>query len=135
MGRLKKDHSGYRSSGLYTKYKSPSVNEKPIQHKSKKNTIKWCKGKIGVEHVAERYFYHFRWTNKRTNWIMTRCIVCRKELNRKDNSIPLRIELDDADGKPYPIQVKVNGLAVPIDYRLHDNKYHWCSGCQEWERY
>ena len=38
MGRLKRDHSGWRTSGLWLKYQNPMVEDKPLKGKSKKNT-------------------------------------------------------------------------------------------------
>jgi hypothetical protein len=136
MGRLKKDHSGWRTHGLWKKYQLPSVVEPSKHVKRKKNTNRWCKGKEGVQHVLERYFYHIRgWDYvKRTNWIRTRCANCYKQFHKSDSSIPLTIELDEVDSNTYPVQVKVNGKAIPIDFRMYDTTHHWCNSCQEWER-
>lgn len=132
MARLKHDHSGWRSHGLYKKYQSPAVDEAAHSRKTKKNTRKWCRGKVGTEHVLRRYFWHTGWESKRTNWIRSKCVVCGKEFRNKDKSIPLTIELDERDGKSYPIQVKVNGIAIPIDYKMYHDGRHWCYACDEW---
>lgn len=50
MGRLKKDHTGWRTSGLWLKYKFPTINEYLPRLKRKKDTKKWCKGKKGIKH-------------------------------------------------------------------------------------
>ncbi len=44
--RLKEDSSSYNAIGLKKKYHQ----EPGIYFKSKKNTKKWCRGKVGVEH-------------------------------------------------------------------------------------
>lgn len=46
--RLKEDTSNYRASNVLRKVKE--LPEEPRLHK-KKNTHRWCKGKVGVEHV------------------------------------------------------------------------------------
>ena len=114
MGRLKKDHSGYSSHGLWKKYNALAAPE-PLGHvKSKKDTRRWCKGKKGVEHALQRRFY-YSWGGKRTSWIRTHCTVCQKELGFKNNThIPLVIDIDEYENTAYPIQVKVNGKALPI---------------------
>lgn len=53
MGRLKKDHSGWKSHGKWLKYQHPKIEEVPKQGKKSKNTRKWCKGKVGVKHDYE----------------------------------------------------------------------------------
>lgn len=69
MARLKRDHSGWRSSGLYLKYQQPKVDEIVHSKKTKKNTKKWCKGNVGVRHVYQRVerteFMTFVWSTNR----------------------------------------------------------------------
>lgn len=132
MARVKRDHSGWHSHGLFIKYQSPSVGEKPPKHKSKKDTRKWCRGKTGKEHILRRYFWHFGWTSKRSNWIRCKCIECGKEFYNKDKGIPLIIEIDEVDHASYPVQVKVNGKPIPIDYRLYHETSYFCTACQVW---
>lgn len=133
MAKISHGGNTWRSEGLVKKYKAQaSFDTENSKHKSKKNTRKWCKGKVGVEHELRRYFWHYGWESKRTNWIRSKCIVCGKEFHNKNTSIPLIIELDDKDGKSYPIQVKVNGVAIPIDYRLWHESGYWCDICDEW---
>jgi hypothetical protein len=57
MGRIKKDHTGYTTMSLWKKYKYPEVFEK-LKPKTKKDTKRWCRGKVGVEHdydLTEEY--------------------------------------------------------------------------------
>lgn len=125
MGRLKKEHGGYRTSGLWLKYKSPAVSEKPRKPKSKKDKRKWCRGKQGVEHELRRYFYTYGWESKRSNWIRTRCIRCGKQFHQNNSSIPLEIPIDEVP-QVMPIQVKVNGVCLPIDPCWYRKEYCWC---------
>ena len=53
MGRLKKDHSGWKTSGKWKKYQYPKIDETPRRVKKSKDTRKWCKGKFGVKHDYE----------------------------------------------------------------------------------
>lgn len=50
MGRIKKDHSNWKTMGLWKRFQYPKVEEESKKPKSKKNTKKWCKGKVGVKH-------------------------------------------------------------------------------------
>ncbi len=47
------------------------------KHRSKKNTRKWCKGKVGVEHVG-KWTKTVKWTVN--NYYQKRCIHCNKVL-------------------------------------------------------
>lgn len=143
MGRLKKDHSGWHSHGLYLKYQQPTVEEPTFKHKRKKNTNKWCKGKVGREHDLLRIFYRtynngrgYEWdyyNNKLYRIIITRCMTCGKEFwSNKGKNIPLVIPVR-LESVKMPVQVKVNGKAVPIDYREYETNRYWCSACQMWE--
>lgn len=140
MARLNRDHSGYHSHGLYTKYQQPSVNDFSPKQKSKKNTKKWCGGKVGREHDLIRYFWHTGWSGTRTKWIRTKCAVCHKEFYHTNNpSVPLIVELDEKDGIRYPIQVKVNGKAIPFSEKVvaYINSGYggwWCDECKDWHR-
>lgn len=80
MGRLKRDHDGWSSSGKWLKYKYPKVDdEQPrIVHK-KKNTRKWCKGREGVIHdlqLIERSSF-LQWS-----WKLYKCTNCGKKVYR-----------------------------------------------------
>lgn len=127
MGRLKKDHSGWKPSGLWLKYKPVAVPEPLGRLRAKKSTRRWCKGKQGVEHVLERRFRYYGWQSRRSKYIYTTCTTCGKEFNWKNNSsVPLKIEIDNYHGVASFVQVKVNGLAVPINYDRYYEDRCWC---------
>lgn len=78
MGRIKKDHSGWRTSGLWKKFQYPKIedDEEVSRVHKKKNTKKWCRGKVGIKHVKEKVsetkgFLSFSWTEYR-------CTNCNK---------------------------------------------------------
>jgi len=78
MGRIKKEHDGWKSSGLWLRFQYPKINddENQITHK-RKNTRKWCKGRVGVPHEKELV--------KKTNfldwhWTEYRCKNCGKKI-------------------------------------------------------
>lgn len=109
MARLKKDHSNWSSSGLYLKYQHPKIEHTVRIKNKKKNTKKWCRGKVGVEHQLVRYFHYINGLRRRSNWIRTRCDKCRKEFfHANDSSLPLKLEIDEYDDRKYQIQVKIN---------------------------
>lgn len=52
------------------------------KHQAKKNTKRWCRGKVGVEHRFEwihdtRYDYQLK-SDPRTWWWTEKCIACGK---------------------------------------------------------
>lgn len=48
--RLKEEYNNYRASGLIKKDLQHDPTEPKPKYKAMKNTIKWCKGKVGVPH-------------------------------------------------------------------------------------
>ena len=67
-------------------------------------------------------------------YVKCTCRNCGKEFwgRRKDSSVPLVIEIDESnDNVPYPVQVKVNGRAIPMDPRRFGTHY-FCWACAEW---
>lgn len=138
MGRLKKDHSGWRSSGLYLKYQSPKINEQPTKAKSKKDTVKWCRGKVGREHEWHR-FENMKWDWELDNYvekyIHLRCVQCGKEKyakTAKSANYPLHIWIDEKYCGADPIQVRVNGEYLPLTiYDFKKGKWycHECGFC------
>jgi len=123
MGRIKKDHSGYRTHGIFMKYQQPSIEDKSIKHKSKKDTNRWCRGKKGIEHKLYRKFYRTSFRNIRTNLIEVYCSECRKQLHKKSHAgIPLIIDVEDGNVESNykyvdNIQVKVNGKPLPMEWQ------------------
>jgi hypothetical protein len=81
--------------------KSPDEPDKgtPKISKKKKDTKKWCKGKVGVEHQLKCYDYD-ELKNKNTNlvgsyaknWKVLSCTICGKQIEtfipRNNNSKP-----------------------------------------------
>ena len=132
MAKISHGAHTWRSEGLAKKYKELAKSDDTVKHKAKKNTRKWCKGKVGGEHKLQRHFHRHGWDNRRTKWIRTRCVECHKEFNANDPAVPLFIELDKFDGRYYPIQVKLDGKALPIDYRLYHTNTRYCWECNEW---
>lgn len=53
MARLRKEHDSYKASGKWIKNKYPSLYDFVTRNKAKKDTKKWCKGKVGVAHEYE----------------------------------------------------------------------------------
>lgn len=143
MGRLKKDHSGWHTSGLWLKYKEPTVEEQQPRHKSKKNTREWCRGKKGQPHELIRVFYRTHGNGKYFDWgywngrlfkyTETVCTNCGKRFWNKNKGIPLVIPVKD-ESEEYPVQVKVNGVIQPI----HPSRYldqHYCWDCWRYHTY
>lgn len=133
MARLKKDHSGWRSSGLHMKYQSPKINERPVKAKSKKDTTKWCRGKKGVEHDLYRtpVVYSYWDYEKVSRIIETKCFVCKKKFYGKHKEVPFYPYIKN-ECTTYPVQVKVNGLPIPIDPHRFDTGAYYCNACSEW---
>lgn len=105
MARLKKDHSGWKSQGLYLKYKEPTAKKL----KKKKNTVKWCRGKIGKKHMLERRFkIHWALSSHEyiSNYTETICTSCGKKLYGKYKEVPLQLYIKYKTVN-YQIQVKV----------------------------
>lgn len=131
MGRLKRDHGGWHTSGLWLKYQQPTAKELPLKNRAKKDTNKWCRGKVGVEHELHQRI-HLRFNS--STWYKTWCKNCRKELHKKRvKSLPLHVEVKQgASSRAFPIQVKVNGKAIPIDSRLYEDNSYYCEQCEQW---
>lgn len=61
------------------------MNDEIPKHQSKKNTRRWCKGKVGVLHKPmwkSHPRYTFRNETDETRWFVFACQVCDKELDR-----------------------------------------------------
>lgn len=48
--RLKEESNNWRASGIKKRDARHTHDEPAVKPKSKKNTNKWCKGKVGVLH-------------------------------------------------------------------------------------
>lgn len=135
MGRLKKEHSGWHTSGLWLKYQSPKVVETPVKAKSKKDTVKWCRGKVGVEHDWHRFEnmkYDWEIDGYVDKYIHLMCMECKKEKytkTAKSANYPLHIWIDQKYCGADPIQVRVNGEYKPLTiYDFKKGKYY-CRDC------
>lgn len=127
MARLKKDHSGYRSSGLYKKYlPQPEV---PKRLRGKKDTTKWCKGKVNVPHrlyrrskqayIADKGYVDLGYTE-------TYCKDCGKRFWRT-TGVPLSLRIKHKR-KVTPIPVKVNGTLQKLSSDWYRYEQCWCGG-------
>lgn len=113
--RIKRDKTNWNATSIIKRDVRHSHDEPRVSLKSKKDTKRWCRGKVGVEHVWERYAKYYKM------FIYTRCINCKKEdygKRSKNTSIPLRIDVDyrcgceeyDWDNKGYYHIVEVRIL-------------------------
>lgn len=140
MARLKRNNSSWHAHGLYLKYKQPTANEQPAKNKSKKNTNRWCRGKVGKEHEWHS-FQRKRWDDERWDFVWSyteiKCVVCRKEKyikTAKATIYPFHIWVDKPNTGYQSVQVRVNGKILPIpEYQYHADKY-WCKECYSWHR-
>lgn len=73
MARVKRDHTGWRSSGIWKKDFTAKPEE--ARHSSKKNVRKWCKGKVGIKHSYEESFK----TIYKNKFKTYKCNKCGKE--------------------------------------------------------
>ena len=76
--RLKEDTSSYKSSNIKRRMYRQSPVDFRGKYKSKKDTNRWCKGKVGREHqfkeVEEYSFSIFLWS-------VLKCTNCNKKVN------------------------------------------------------
>lgn len=72
--RLKEDSSNWKASNVLRKV--TEIPEEVPRRMKKKDTNKWCKGKVGVKHkyelISESKFHRLTWSEYR-------CTVCRKK--------------------------------------------------------
>lgn len=133
MAKLKRDHGGYHSSGQWLKYQQPSVVERKPRAGKRKDTNKWCKGKVGTPHTFIQTYHKFLYYGG--GYYTTKCTTCGKQVYKKRvKSLPLRILVTGHDQiRRFPVQVKVNGRAIPIDPRRFSPEYCW--SCEAWHLY
>ena len=82
--KLSADKSSYRANGLIAKderhTKDPEDEQPTGKTRGKKNTKRWCKGKVGKEHqiVWIRYvsIHNRPWVPE--NWLIQQCKSCKK---------------------------------------------------------
>lgn len=138
MGRLKKDHSGWRTHGLWLKYQHPTASDTQAKPKSKKDTNKWCRGKVGREHEWHK-FQKMKWSWRDDDYvdpyIEISCIECGKEKyakTAKAANYPLHIYIEEKYCGYDPVQVRVNGEYKPLT--LYESKHgmYYCRDCGFW---
>lgn len=84
--RLKEDRSNWRASNIIRKVQL--IPDEPVRIHHRKNTKKWCRGKVGVEHqwAEETLKYDFgKYTfNSMRDWKVYEqiCKICGKEKTR-----------------------------------------------------
>jgi len=134
--RLKDDHSGYRSHGLWQKYQYPKIDEERFTKPRTKKDGSLCVDK--KEHKWHR-FQCKGWENDITDDTDThehiKCFACGKKKSpktAKNLNLPLHVWIKNDKGGYDVVQVKVNGEYPPIPREaFHKNKY-WCDTCRYW---
>ena len=90
--RLKEDTSSWHSNGIIHRDNRHDHSERFYKLHSKRDTKRWCRGKVGVEHEYHRYLRGWHY-----HYVEARCVNCNKlsfSKKSKDKSIPLHIEVD-----------------------------------------
>lgn len=138
MGRLKKDHSGYSSHGKWLKYQFDSTGTPVTRVKSKKDTVHWCKGKVGAEHVWHKW-QERQWDDELFKYAKTYVDILCKNCGKKKSiktakgaHYPLHAWIDDKSTGYEPVQVRVNGVYLPIDYIKYFEGKYFCRYCGMW---
>lgn len=104
--RLKEDKSSWKSTGIIKRDNRHDHSDSFSKTKSKKkDTKRWCRGKVGVEHELLRTFQYMYWRNgpKRMNYVKCNCVNCGKEFFSKshDSKITLKVEIDRSNHGTY----------------------------------
>lgn len=77
--RLKENSNNYRASGLKRKdAKHTKLDDRHLPVSGKKDTKKWCGGKVGREHKLKCLAKG--WRGVRVVWYALACTECGKEL-------------------------------------------------------
>lgn len=81
--KISHDDDSWNASGVKRRdfrhdHSSPEI---PRHKGKKKNTKKWCKGKIGVRHKFSREQKSFKFASISWSWIEKTCTVCGKVTN------------------------------------------------------
>lgn len=139
MAKLSHGADTWYSEGLLDKYKAQIASEQEPKHKSKKDTKKWCRGKVGVKHEWHR--------KQRTRWdwdtdeeyvspyVEVWCVNCHKQAYKRFGNavfnMPLHIAVIEKS-RAYAIQVKVDGKAIPMPAEWFYKPSHYCNYCGKW---
>lgn len=86
--RIKKDSDSWTAGGVInrdTRHDKSAVPEQPKHKPKRKDTKKWCRGRVGKEHKLEWKTYeevkHSSWCAKGdSNWFILMCTVCNKQI-------------------------------------------------------
>lgn len=110
--RLKEDTDSWRASSIVKrdfKHGNYKIPEQNLYH-SHKDKVRWCKGKVGHEHVLHREVvgHHYRYTK-------VVCSNCRKEFysNKKEKNVHL----------PLHAYIETDWAWYRIPVRLSDGTY------------
>ena len=139
MAKLSHGADTWRSEGLLGRYKSQLKSEEEPKYKSKKDTVKWCRGKVGVAHEWHRK-QRARWdwdTEEEyvSSYVEIWCANCKKQAYKRFGNAVYKFPLHIAvTGKSlaYAVQVKVNGKAIPFPPEWFYEKAYYCSQCHKW---
>lgn len=77
--RLKEDASSWAANGIVRHDFRHDPNQPSRPHKARKDTKRWCKGKVGVKHsfvLIKRYKLHT------LMWSTSRCVNCGKNQHK-----------------------------------------------------
>ena len=109
--RLKEDSSSWKSNGIKKRDFRHIHDEPKPAHRSKKDTRKYCYGKVGKEHILYRFVhawvrdYGFWWPNT----IQAKCTRCGKQFYGgkivTNSKTPLHI-IPDYEHSFYEIEVR-----------------------------
>lgn len=137
--RLKEQHDGYSSMGLWLKYQRPEVNERIIKPRAKKDKKTWCKGIKDQEHSWHRYqkmsYSNETWEYEPPAYEVIECSRCWERLTKShkqpEGELPLHLWLRQEDGS-YAVQLSVNGKYQPIKQLVYKKDARWCWQCQRY---
>jgi hypothetical protein len=70
-------------------------DDKPTPHRSHKDTKKWCRGKVGVEHKPECFKFDAGWVNAGSMAVAWRELVCTECGKKLASWMPMRLLCTD----------------------------------------
>lgn len=111
--RLKEDTSSWHSSAIIKRdFRHNGDDLEPVKLLTKKkNTRKWCYGKVGREHTLIRLkpIYNWSWDKEIYSYVRVICTTCKKEMYRRGADLPLKVEVKSEDNRYYGDFIPVNG--------------------------
>lgn len=85
MARLSEDDSSWKADGIKHRDNRHDHGSSEVSRKGKKkNTRKWCKGKVGREHEIEVVSWR-----RSSKYLIERCANCGKEFGFQGTAIDL----------------------------------------------